>query len=100
MPIRPLLMTSTVLDYVVLCCCRDVENENKELYNQVQDLKGAIRVFCRIRPSGATGDSSAPCIEVSGSGDHKVEAGAGGIEQVHDPHTPLQEEGKVQVKAL
>ncbi|KAI5058680.1 hypothetical protein GOP47_0026850 [Adiantum capillus-veneris] len=24
--------------------------ENRELYNQVQDLKGNIRVFCRVRP--------------------------------------------------
>lgn len=24
--------------------------ENRRLYNQVQDLKGNIRVFCRVRP--------------------------------------------------
>ena len=32
--------------------------ENRRLYNEVQDLKGNIRVFCRIRPLGATGDYS------------------------------------------
>lgn len=32
--------------------------ENRRLYNEVQDLKGNIRVFCRIRPEGATGDYS------------------------------------------
>lgn len=32
--------------------------ENRRLYNQVQDLKGNIRVFCRVRPPGATGDAS------------------------------------------
>ena len=30
--------------------------ENRRLYNEVQDLKGNIRVFCRVRPPGATGD--------------------------------------------
>ena len=33
--------------------------ENRRLYNEVQDLKGNIRVFCRVRPPGATGDGSA-----------------------------------------
>eukprot|EP01018_Ginkgo_biloba_P025166 Gb_16630 [translate_table: standard] len=27
-----------------------VLDENRQLYNQVQDLKGSIRVYCRIRP--------------------------------------------------
>ncbi|XP_071722269.1 kinesin-like protein KIN-14I [Rutidosis leptorrhynchoides] len=27
-----------------------VLNENRKLYNQVQDLKGSIRVYCRVRP--------------------------------------------------
>lgn len=27
-----------------------VLEENRQLYNQVQDLKGAIRVYCRVRP--------------------------------------------------
>ncbi|CAI0540887.1 unnamed protein product [Linum tenue] len=33
-----------------------VLEENRELYNQVQDLKGSIRVYCRVRPflSGQT----------------------------------------------
>mmetsp|Transcript_9331 Transcript_9331/g.17449 ORF Transcript_9331/g.17449 Transcript_9331/m.17449 type:complete len:965 (-) Transcript_9331:275-3169(-) len=28
----------------------ELETTNRELYNEVQDLKGAIRVICRIRP--------------------------------------------------
>lgn len=27
-----------------------VLEENRKLYNQVQDLKGSIRVYCRVRP--------------------------------------------------
>ena len=42
---------------------RGTLEENRRLYNEVQDLKGNIRVFCRVRPPGATGDRapSAPC---------------------------------------
>ncbi|XP_019441319.1 PREDICTED: kinesin-like protein KIN-14I isoform X1 [Lupinus angustifolius] len=29
---------------------RRVLEENRKLYNQVQDLKGSIRVYCRVRP--------------------------------------------------
>jgi len=35
-----------------------VVDDNRRLYNTVQDLRGAIRVFCRIRPPGATGAGS------------------------------------------
>jgi hypothetical protein len=35
---------------------RETAEENRRLYNEVQDLKGNIRVFCRVRPLGATGD--------------------------------------------
>ncbi|XP_074317209.1 kinesin-like protein KIN-14C [Silene latifolia] len=28
----------------------DVLNENRKLYNELQDLKGNIKVFCRVRP--------------------------------------------------
>ena len=39
--------------------------ENRRLYNEVQDLKGNIRVFCRIRPLGTTGDrSEGSCLTV------------------------------------
>ncbi len=38
---------------------RATQEENRRLYNEVQDLKGNIRVFCRVRPAGATGDASA-----------------------------------------
>ncbi|KAG2424812.1 hypothetical protein HXX76_014234 [Chlamydomonas incerta] len=42
----------------------DVREENKKLYNTVQDLKGSIRVFCRVRPLGTTGDSSDGCLDI------------------------------------
>jgi len=35
---------------------KEVQQENCKLYNMVQDLRGNIRVFCRARPLGATGD--------------------------------------------
>lgn len=38
---------------------RATVEDNYRLYNEVQDLKGNIRVFCRVRPLGVTGDSSA-----------------------------------------
>lgn len=44
--------------------CRQALEDNKQLYNQVQDLKGSIRVFCRIRPLGKTGDFSHSCVDV------------------------------------
>ncbi|XP_051118839.1 kinesin-like protein KIN-14I isoform X2 [Andrographis paniculata] len=31
-------------------CYHRVLEENRKLYNQVQDLKGSIRVYCRVRP--------------------------------------------------
>ncbi|CAN1745770.1 Kinesin-like protein KIN-14L [Linum perenne] len=36
-----------------------VLKENRILYNMVQDLKGNIRVYCRVRPSFTAGASSA-----------------------------------------
>ena len=29
---------------------KKVLEENRKLYNQVQDLKGNIRIYCRVRP--------------------------------------------------
>jgi len=46
--------------------------ENRELYNTVQDLRGSIRVFCRVRPHGATGDHSASVLELGDDGDMAV----------------------------
>jgi len=36
---------------------KEVQIENCKLYNMVQDLRGNIRVFCRVRPLGLTGDT-------------------------------------------
>ena len=41
-----------------------IAEENRFLYNTVQDLRGNIRVFCRVRPRGATGDGSTGVVEV------------------------------------
>eukprot|EP00877_Chromochloris_zofingiensis_P005398 jgi/Chrzof1/1485/Cz10g09180.t1 len=51
---------------------RSVVEDNRKLYNLVQDLRGNIRVFCRIRPPGATGDLSPSCIYVGVEGDLAV----------------------------
>lgn len=42
-----------------------VLEENRKLYNQVQDLKGSIRVYCRIRPflPGQVSSSTVGCID-------------------------------------
>ncbi|XP_020589107.1 kinesin-like protein KIN-14F isoform X2 [Phalaenopsis equestris] len=39
--------------------------ENRRLYNQVQDLKGSIRVYCRVRPflPGQMSSSNVGCID-------------------------------------
>ena len=42
---------------------RGLQEENRSLYNQIQDLRGNIRVFCRVRPPGATGDDSPSCVD-------------------------------------
>jgi Microtubule binding len=47
----------------------EVVAQNAALHNEVQDLKGSIRVFCRVRPAGATGDSSPPCTTASVNGE-------------------------------
>lgn len=48
--------------------CGKTEEENRRLYNEVQDLKGRIRVFCRVRPAGVTGDGASSCTEVGVDG--------------------------------
>ncbi|KAG1338750.1 kinesin-like protein KIN-14F [Cocos nucifera] len=42
-----------------------VLEENRKLYNQVQDLKGSIRVYCRVRPflAGQLSSSTIGCID-------------------------------------
>ena len=47
---------------------RATVEENRRLYNEVQDLKGNIRVVCRVRPAGATGDAAPPCTHVGPDG--------------------------------
>lgn len=46
-----------------------LKEENRRLYNQVQELKGSIRVFCRVRPLGTTGDASDSCVETGADGE-------------------------------
>jgi kinesin family protein C1 len=33
---------------------REAETERRRLHNIIQELKGNIRVFCRVRPPGAS----------------------------------------------
>ena len=47
----------------------DTVEENRRLYNEVQDLKGNIRVFCRIRPLGTTGDLNPSCLTAGVDGE-------------------------------
>jgi hypothetical protein len=47
----------------------DTVEENRKLYNEVQDLKGNIRVFCRIRPPGTTGDQNPSCLDTGVDGE-------------------------------
>lgn len=47
----------------------DTVEENRKLYNEVQDLKGNIRVFCRIRPAGTTGDGNPSCLDAGVDGE-------------------------------
>jgi len=47
---------------------KSLREENRELYTTVQDLRGSIRVFCRVRPQGATGDFSESVIEIGEDG--------------------------------
>jgi len=42
----------------------EVREENVKLYNEVQDLKGAIRVYCRVRPLLASDQSDTACVSV------------------------------------
>ncbi|KXZ46235.1 hypothetical protein GPECTOR_45g105 [Gonium pectorale] len=49
-----------------------IQKENRDLYNEVQDLKGSIRVFCRVRPCGTTGDSAPSCLDVGLDGELAV----------------------------
>ncbi|KAK9016902.1 hypothetical protein V6N11_079394 [Hibiscus sabdariffa] len=40
-----------------------VLEENRKLYNQVQDLKGTIRVYCRVRPNFSGQSNSLSCVD-------------------------------------
>ncbi|KAK8589226.1 hypothetical protein V6N12_023629 [Hibiscus sabdariffa] len=40
-----------------------VLEENRKLYNQVQDLKGNIRVYCRVRPQFGAQLNSLSCVD-------------------------------------
>ncbi|KAL6208232.1 hypothetical protein ACLB2K_019183 [Fragaria x ananassa] len=40
-----------------------VLEENRKLYNQVQDLKGSIRVYCRVRPFLSGQSNSLSCVD-------------------------------------
>ncbi len=54
-----------------------MQEENRKFYNMIQDLKGAIRVFCRIRPLGRTGDPSDACVNPAGENELATYNGRG-----------------------
>jgi len=51
----------------------EIQDENRKLYNMVQDLRGNIRVFCRVRPLGVTGDGTGSCVEVGTEGEVAIQ---------------------------
>lgn len=53
----------------VACKYAAVVAANAALHNEVQDLRGAIRVFARVRPAGTTGDDSPPCTSTIADGE-------------------------------
>ncbi|GMH37672.1 hypothetical protein BSKO_05545 [Bryopsis sp. KO-2023] len=55
---------------------KKIQDENRKLYNMVQDLRGNIRVFCRVRPMGTTGDQSLGCVECGSEGELAIQGGS------------------------
>ncbi|VFQ78521.1 unnamed protein product [Cuscuta campestris] len=55
------MMSASALGY------QKVVKENRNLYNLVQDLKGSIRVYCRIRPAASAARSVIDSIGEDGS---------------------------------
>ena len=54
--------------------------ENRHLHNAIQDLKGSIRVFCRVRPHLPSADGAEnDVVEVSGEGSEGGNAASQGI---------------------
>ena len=81
--------------------CGEAVAENARLYNEVQDLKGKIRVFCRVRPLGATGDGAASCTEVGVDGQvGRALRSDRGADQVVDKINRGADQGRVLLKAL
>jgi kinesin family protein C1 len=39
----------------------DAEALRRQMFNQIQELRGNVRVFCRVRPTG--NDAATPCVE-------------------------------------
>lgn len=61
---------------------RKVVDENRKLYNQVQDLKGNIRVYCRVRPFLGGQGKKPSCVDCLDEGTMSVATPAkGGKEQ-------------------
>lgn len=56
---------------------REIQEENRKLYNLVQDLRGNIRVFCRVRPMGITGDDTECCVDVDDNSEVAIQNNKG-----------------------
>ncbi|XP_026434413.1 kinesin-like protein KIN-14M isoform X3 [Papaver somniferum] len=54
--------------------CNKVIAENIKLHNEIQDIKGSIRVYCRIRPSSPGQSGKKTCIDYIGeNGEMSIE---------------------------
>lgn len=62
---------------------KKVVEENRRLYNEVQDLKGNIRVYCRSRPSGG----KAGCVDCIDEGTMEVITGVKNGKEIRKPFT-------------
>eukprot|EP00897_Mesotaenium_endlicherianum_P007914 jgi/Mesen1/7150/ME000037S06515 len=64
--------------------------ENRRLYNTVQDLKGNIRVYCRVRPQQPSDAANHVVVHTSGSEQEitvtSAGGGAGGAKRGRDAH--------------
>lgn len=56
---------------------REIQDENRKLYNTIQDLRGNIRVFCRVRPIGITGDETECCVDLADEGEVAIQNNKG-----------------------
>jgi len=50
---------SVIATHAWMCMCSASRLHRRQLHNELQNIKGAIRVFCRVRPSSSSSRSTA-----------------------------------------